>query len=85
MKRLENRGLAWVVVAFLICPCHLPLTLGLAMLLLGGTAVGAALSGHLVVAGIVITLVWLAATWRGIHLMRLARRANRPSKGVGDV
>ena len=62
-----------MIGAFVICPCHLPLTLGLAATLLTGTALGAALRSHPVVAGTVITLAWLAATWRGIHLVRSAR------------
>src|ERR1700687_1068286 len=59
----EIRGLAWVIGAFLICPCHLPLTLGLAATLLSGTAAAALLHDHPYVAGPIISLVWLAATW----------------------
>jgi len=65
--------MAWVIGAFLICPCHLPLTLWLATTILAGTALGAALRAHPVLAGTVITLVWLAATWRGLHLLNSAR------------
>jgi len=65
-----NRGLAWVIGAFVICPCHLPLTLALAATLLGGTAAGAALRGRPYVAGAIISLLWLAATWHGFRLMR---------------
>jgi hypothetical protein len=73
VKQAENRGIAWVVGAFLLCPCHLPLTLGLAATLLAGTGVGAALRGHLVLAGAVIALAWLAATWHGLYLLHSAR------------
>ena len=73
-RQEENRGLAWVLGAFLICPCHLPLTLGLAATALAGTAVGALVSGHPYVAGTIITAVWLAATWRGIRYLQSARR-----------
>src|SRR5437899_8661631 len=66
----EIRGLAWVIGAFVICPCHLPLTLALAATVLGGTAAGAALRGHPFVAGAIISLSWLAATWHGFRLMR---------------
>ena len=59
--------------AFLICPCHLPITLGLAATLLAGTAAGAALRDYPGVSGIVIAIVWMAATWRGLHLVRSAR------------
>ena len=66
----ETRGLAWVIGAFVICPCHLPLTLALAATLLGGTAAGAALRGHPFIAGTIISVTWLAATWHGFRLMR---------------
>jgi hypothetical protein len=79
----ESRGLAWVLGAFVICPCHLPLTLGLAAAVLSGTAAGALLSGHLYIAGTVISLVWLAATWHGIRYMRSARsNARLPDLGA---
>lgn len=66
----EKRGLAWMVGAFLICPCHLPLTLALIGALLAGTALGTSLERHPTATGIAITAAWLAATWRGIHLLR---------------
>jgi hypothetical protein len=62
-----------VAGAFLICPCHLPLTLGLAATVLAGTAAGSLLLGHLWIAGTAITLVWLAATWHGMRLLRSAQ------------
>jgi Fe2+ transport system protein B len=72
-RQAESRGVAWLIGAFLICPCHLPLTLGLVATVLSGTAVGALLSGHPYLAGAVITLAWLAGTWRGIRLLKSAR------------
>jgi len=42
----------------------------LAATLLGGTAAGAGLRGHPYVAGAIISLLWLAATWHGFRLMR---------------
>ena len=83
----QKRGVLWIIGAFLICPCHLTLTLWLAATLLGGTALGAALRGHPIIAGAVITLAWLAATWRGFHLLRRSRayaahaRRGRPFSG----
>ena len=83
-EQAENRGMAWIIGAFLICPCHLPLTLWLAATLFTGTALGVALRGHPIVVGTVITLAWLAATWRGIHLLRSARAyAARAKQGPG--
>jgi MerE protein len=75
----ERRGLAWVIGAFVICPCHLPLTLGLAATLLSGTAVGALIRGHPYIAGAAITAAWVAATWRGVHHLRSAQRPAGPA------
>ena len=73
-EQAENRGMAWVIGAFLFCPCHLPLTLALAAALLSGTAAGILLRDHPYVAGSVITVAWLAGTWRGILYFRSARK-----------
>lgn len=69
-EQAEHRGMAWLIGSFLICPCHLPLTLWVAGVVLGGTALGAALRSHPIIAGTVITLAWVAGTWRGLHLLR---------------
>jgi hypothetical protein len=53
--------------AFAVCRCHRPLSLWLLSTLLYGTIAGAMLHDHPYVAGAVITAVWLAATWRGLH------------------
>jgi hypothetical protein len=77
--QLENRGMAWVIGAFLFCPCHLPITLGALALLFGGTAAGALLRAHPYWAAAIVTLLWAAGTWRGVALIRSAR------KFAGDV
>jgi hypothetical protein len=64
----------WVAGAFVICPCHLPLTLWAFAAVLAGTTAGTLLRGHLVLAGALITIVWSAATWHGFRLMRSAQR-----------
>ena len=73
-RTLENRGMAWMIGAFIFCPCHLPITLGALALLLGGTAVGALLAAHPYIAGVIVTVLWAAGTWRGYQLIRRARR-----------
>jgi cytochrome c biogenesis protein CcdA len=76
-----KRGLVWVVGAFVICPCHLPITLAVFGALLAGTAAGAVFSGHVFVFGAVISLAWLAATWHGFRLMRAGERARLADGG----
>jgi MerE protein len=72
-RSANGRGLAWVFGAFVICPCHLPITLTVAAALLGGTGAGIALRSHPVIAGLVITAAWAAATWHGFRLMAPSR------------
>ena len=81
-SQLENRGMAWVIGAFVFCPCHLPITLSVLALLLGGTAAGAMLRAHPYLAGAVVTLVWAAGTWRGFALVRSARKHAASQSGI---
>jgi cytochrome c biogenesis protein CcdA len=86
-QQFENRGMMWMIGAFVFCPCHLPITLSALALLLGGTAAGALLRAHPYIAGIVVTLLWAAGTWRGLTLVRRARylvdRSTGSSRSTG--
>ncbi|MNT04437.1 hypothetical protein D3C72_1390150 [compost metagenome] len=68
----KRKGVFWIAVSFLICPCHLPFTLTLGLSLLGGSAMGVMLREHLVLAGVVVTLVWGGGTWYGFRKLRTA-------------
>ena len=70
----ERRGRWWLIVSFLACPCHLPLSLGILAGVLGGTALGAALRDHALLAGLIIAAAWLAGTARGLLLIRRGER-----------
>ena len=72
--QLENRAMLWMIGAFVFCPCHLPLTLGALALLLGGTTIGVLLRAHPYIAAAIVTALWAAGTWRGVALIRSARR-----------
>jgi len=69
----DRRGIAWVIGSFVLCPCHLPITLAVIGAVLSGTALGALFRGHLILAGVLISIVWLAGTLHGFNLMRRAR------------
>lgn len=71
---LERRGRWWLLASFIACPCHLPLTLGVLGAVLGGTAAGVALREHRVAAGLLIAVVWIIGTGRGLLLVRRAER-----------
>lgn len=72
-EQADRRGVLWIAGAFVLCPCHLPITLWVIGAVLSGTALGAVFTGHLFVAGAVISLSWLAGTLHGFNLMRRAR------------
>jgi hypothetical protein len=64
----------WLLWSFLLCPCHLPLSLGVLSALLAGTSMGAVLRDHVWVAGTLITATWVLGTGYGFHLIREAKR-----------
>jgi hypothetical protein len=72
---LERRGRMWLIWSFLLCPCHLPLTLGVLTAVLAGTSLGATLRDHVWVAGALITATWVVGTGYGFRLIRQAQRA----------
>ena len=71
-EQANRRGTAWIIGSFVLCPCHLPITLWVVGTLLSGTAFGALLRGHLYIAGAIISIAWLAGTLHGFNLMRRA-------------
>lgn len=71
---LERRGRKWLVLSFLFCPCHLPVTLALLAMIGGGTALGSAVSGNIVLAAVILTAIWAYGTARGF---RYVHRANK--------
>lgn len=74
LSALERRGRRWLVVSFLLCPCHLPVTLSILGTVLAGTAVGALVRQHTLVAGLIVASVWVAGTARGFVLIRRGQR-----------
>lgn len=74
-SRLERRGRAWLLWSFLLCPCHLPLSLAALTAVLAGTSAGVMLRDHIWVAGALVTGAWLLGTGYGFRLIRAAERA----------
>ena len=75
---VERQGRRWIFGSFLLCPCHLPLTLAVVASLAGGTVIGGLLREHAVVAGVVISLGWVLGTANGFRLVRHAQRGTCP-------
>ncbi len=74
-------------VAFVTCPCHLVLTLPLALSLLGGTALGASLAAHTGAVVVAMGVFFFVALLGGSHLLvgvldgSRGRRGPAPSSG----
>lgn len=76
--RWERQGRAWLVGAFVFCPCHLPLTLAALSWVLGGTALGVAVRESPWLAAAVTTTAWIVGTAYGFVLLRRARQGTCP-------
>lgn len=74
-RRLEKRGRWWLAVSYVLCPCHLPVTLSLAGLAFGGTALGSTIAGHATWVGIALTSAYAVVLWRGFRQLRRSKRA----------
>jgi Fe2+ transport system protein B len=86
-EHVHRRGVTWIIASFVLCPCHLPVTLWVVSALLSGTAAGSLLLGHPYVAGVVLGGMWLGGTLYGFHLMRRARidaYTREPAAGMFD-
>jgi hypothetical protein len=72
--QLERSGRRWLLGSFAFCPCHLPLTLAVLSVVLGGTSAGALLADNALITGIVVTSLWIAGTAYGFVLVRRSQR-----------
>lgn len=68
----RRRGHLWLAAAILLCPCHLPVTLGL----LGALSIGSGLSGNVWVLGIGLGIAYLIALVIGFRNLRAAKSAD---------
>ena len=72
--RLRRRGLLWLVVGFAVCPCHLPFTLLAVGTVLGGSALGATITGNPLAVGVGLGALTVLAYLKGLRLLSAADR-----------
>lgn len=63
-------------VALVTCPCHLLILVAV----LGGTALGAAITNHMGIALAVLSVLFIASAWSAVHLF--SREAGKTSRSV---
>lgn len=79
-RRDERRGRLWLVGSFVLCPCHLPVTMALIGVALGGTALGSSLAGHSIAVGVVMGTLYAFGVWRGFRHLRRAKARLAPGE-----
>lgn len=70
----EKRGRRWLVVSYLFCPCHIPITLAVLGAVFGGSTIGAAVTGNALRFGVMLTAIYALVLWRGFRQIRVAKR-----------
>jgi len=84
-RKLENRGRLWIVVAYVLCPCHLPVTMSLLAMALGGTTLGGLLATNAWPVGIALGALSALAVWRAFRHLRRAQAAGDCAAGSCDL
>ena len=81
----ERRGRRWLIWSFLLCPCHLPLTLGVLGAVLGGTAVGPLVKANGLTIGIGLTLIYAVGVGIGLRHIHQANKDRNCADGACDL
>ena len=72
-RDLEKRGRRWLIVSYVLCPCHLPITLGLLAIAFGGTTLGTLALGHAGWVAAALTGLYALVLWQGFRRIRAAK------------
>ena len=70
----EKKGRKWLVVSFIFCPCHLPVSMAVLGVLFGGSAFGALVGRNTIGVGIVFGVIYAAFLAVGFRHLRAATR-----------
>ena len=70
----EKRGRRWVVWSFILCPCHLPVTLGVLGTVFGGSAFGPLIARNGLSIGLGISAVYAVGLGIGLRHIHLANK-----------
>ena len=79
-RRLEKKGRWWLVLSYVLCPCHLPVTLALLGVAFGGTAFGSIVAGNAGWVAAVMVALYAAVLARGFTHLRRAKRLLAPGQ-----
>ena len=70
----ERRGRAWLLWSFIVCPCHLPLTIALLGSVFGGTAFGTVVTSNTLGVGLFFGALYAGGLAFGFRHLRAAAK-----------
>ena len=70
----ERRGRAWLLWSFIVCPCHLPLTIALLGTVFAGTAFGTVVTSNTLGVGLFFGALYTGGLAVGFRHLRAATR-----------
>ena len=82
---LERRGRRWLIWSFLLCPCHLPISMSVLAAVLGGSALGPVISRNTLGVGLVLGALYLAGVAVGFRYIRSATAGRNCAAGSCSV
>ena len=81
----ERRGRRWVVWSFILCPCHLPITLGVLGTVFGGSAIGPLVARNGLSIGIGVSALYAVGLGIGLRHIHLANKDVDCSTGECEI
>ena len=81
----ERRGRRWLIWSFVFCPCHLPLTMGVAATLFGGTAFGTLVGSNKLGVGLISGAMYAVGVGIGFRHLRRATKGIDCSTGSCEL
>lgn len=81
----QRTGRRWLLWSFIVCPCHLPLTMAVLGAVLGGSAFGSLISQNMLGVGIFFGLLYAAGLAIGFRHLRAATKDIDCSDGQCQV
>lgn len=81
----ERRGRRWLIWSFLLCPCHLPVTLGVLGAILGTSAFGGLVARNHLAIGILLTSIYAVGLFIGLRHIRAADKDADCANGSCDL
>lgn len=77
----ERLGRRWLIWSFILCPCHLPVTLGVLGVVFGGSAFGALIKSNGLGIGIALTSLYTIGLAIGLRHIYAANKDRDCSDG----